>query len=970
MKSSLRIGRSVIHRNYGKGVVGDLGVSGYAKVHFSDESIYVRLEDIREDPDEIRAEKELERLREIEEERIALQKAEAERIRQEEIRRQEEEKKQILFKKIRHRFETDFLSADSLYVNSYTDTITRDDYEHEKREFVRSWLENNLPSNNGKRQLPDSEQISAISRVNGHVQVIARAGSGKTATLSYRTFFLLRHCRIAPSEILILAFNHKAALEVRRRLLAMMHADAEASVSKEVNEQFGNHTAQRRIRREDVEANAVDKVAEKLGVVLPHIMTFHALAYAVVHPEESLLRDDNEGKEQCLSLVVQQVIDDHLREPAHRSEIRDMMLEHFRGDWERIVEGHFDLSKEEFLQYRRSLSKQSLRGEYVKSFGEKLIADFLFEHDVAYKYERNYRWGEINYRPDFTIFITPESGVIIEYFGLKGDPDYDEMSAKKREYWSSKENWMLVDFTPKDIASAGAEGFRATLKASLEKCGVQCQRLSEEEIWHRVKDRAIDRFTKAIVNFIGRCRKLSLSPEKLGEMISSHNPLSSVDEMFVTLAHRFYAAYLDRLSTSGEDDFDGLLQRAASVIQSGRTIFFRKQGDGDLSALRYVFIDEFQDFSDLFYRLLCSIRERNPSAELFCVGDDWQAINGFAGSDLRFFEEFEKYIGASKRLYISTNYRSSKDIVSAGNALMAGLGKPAVPHKQSSGTVLLSDLDYFEPSFLEKERHAGDDITPAVLRVINKGLKDGHNIVILSRTNNLPYFVNYTANKRNVPQGLESFLDLLRSYFPEGLRERISISTAHKYKGLQKSMVIVIDAVSRSYPLIHPDWVFTEILGDNLEKIISEEKRLFYVALTRAAETLVIMTEGRKSPFLLNLEGHHRINPINWSQFPPIENLISRYVVKVGNQDGCGANPTYAIRDLLKAVGYQWQSTGWKGWTKSFPVEDFNIDSICSELWVPKASGVEVKIYDDRENILGIFAVDEGNWLTKMKFKL
>ena len=63
------------------------------------------------------------------------------------------------------------------------------------------------------------------------------------------------------------------------------------------------------------------------------------------------------------------------------------------------------------LRFRRSLPRESLGGEYVKSYGEKVIADFLFEHDIAYKYERNHWWSGINYRPDFTIFHDTQAAV-------------------------------------------------------------------------------------------------------------------------------------------------------------------------------------------------------------------------------------------------------------------------------------------------------------------------------------------------------------------------------------------------------------------------------------------------------------------------------------------------------------------------------------------------------------------------------
>jgi DNA helicase IV len=393
----------------------------------------------------------------------------------------------------------------------------------------------------------------------------------------------------------------------------------------------------------------------------------------------------------------------------------------------------------------------------------------------------------------------------------------------------------------------------------LQAQGIPCVRLSEDEIWDRIRDRAIDRFTKATVGFIGRCRKQSLSESELRSLINGHSPLSPVEEIFLNLAHRLYVSYLDRLSATGEDDFDGLMQRAADSISAGQTLFQRLSGSGDLALLRYVCIDEFQDFSDLFYRLLNAIRKQNPRVELFCVGDDWQAINGFAGSDIRFFENFTAHIGKSRRLYISTNYRSSKAIVNIGNALMVGLGKPAIAHKKSTGKVFSFDLNKFEPSKLEEERHGrGDNITPAVLRLTSKALADGLDVVMLCRHNAIPWFVNYQDQEGGDGRGLARYLDLIRSFFPKGMKERISISTAHKYKGLEKPMVIVLDAVARSYPLIHPDWAFSRVLGDSPEKITKEERRLFYVALTRAIEKLVIITDGRsKSPFLEELERRH-----------------------------------------------------------------------------------------------------------------
>ena len=212
-------------------------------------------------------------------------------------------------------------------------------------------------------------------------------------------------------------------------------------------------------------------------------------------------------------------------------------------------------------------------------------------------------------------------------------------------------------------------------------------------------------------------------------------------------------------------------------------------------------------------------------------------------------------------------------------------------------------------------------------------------------------------------RGLERYLDLVRSFFPKGLRERIAISTAHKYKGLEKSMVIILDAVHRSYPLIHPDWIFSRILGDSPEKIIEEERRLFYVALTRAVERLVIITDqGFISPFLQDIQCKEYIPTIDWKDYPPVSGKTSCFVVKVGNQEFKGTSPTFAIRDALRATGYQWKTTGWKGWAKSFSAENFNIEVLQEEIWAATADGIEVRIFDDHDTLVAQYLVNAGQW--------
>lgn len=871
---------------------------------------------------------EAERLERQRQEEIRLEQMEAEkqqRLKLEKLQLERLTRKKELLQKLDYFRKSNYLDAGKFYLESCKDYISESEFKIANANFVKEWIaQHTLIEKSGKSPAPDDEQSSAIGEVWKNTQVIARAGSGKTTTLVNRAYFLQKHCGVAPSEMLLLAFNKKAADEMAERL---------------------------------------DK---KLNGNIPHTMTFHSLAYAIVHPEESILYDDPRGNQLSLSLAFQNIINDHLRKPEFEVLIREIMLAHFRGDWERIIQGGLNLSRDEMLHLRRSLPRESLGGDAVKSYGEKVIADFLFEHDLKYRYERNYIWGNFNYRPDFTVFCSDQSGVIIEYFGLSGDPDYDEMSEKKREYWSKQGNWQLLEYTPTDIVSDGAIQFRHRLKEELATCGIICKKLSEDEIWERLKKRSIDRYTAAIKSFILKCRKYWLEPENLAETIKDYTPLTEPERMFNSLALHFYRCYLERIEATGEDDFDGLMQKATLAIESGNTRFDKKTGSGDLQELRYIFIDEFQDFSEHFWRLTDAIRKQNPAVKFFCVGDDWQAINGFAGSDLKFFSNFTNHFDNPSQKHIATNYRSAQKIVNIGNALMDGLGKPARSNKEVLGEVVIADLSTFiDTTLQERQRHNTDKITPAVTRLVANALNLGSPVVLLSRTNRLPYYLSDVNQEKTTENQHEDFLLSVRSYFPEALRKRITISTAHKYKGLEKHTVIILDAVMRSYPLIHPDWVFSRILGDDPQKILEEERRLFYVALTRAVEKLIIITEGEKvSPFLEGLRQKIQLQNITWDKYPPPPALgeMGVVVVKITSQPSRGSNPSYSIKDLLKASGYAWESTGRKPWVKGFPSISFDIENVKHELWATNADGIEVGIFDEQQIELKRYYVDSGEW--------
>lgn len=850
--------------------------------------------------------------REVQESLRRLEEEKHKKMQEEKEREEEKRKiKEIIWKF----FESDYLNIDKqIELDSARDFLSENEFIELKGQFLQMWAKREI-----KEDL-DLEQSKSAALFGGDIRIIARAGSGKTRTLLARTLFLQKHCGINPGEILILAFNKSTEKQVREKLKKYLF-----------NEE------------------------------IPHVMTFHALAYALVHPEETLLYDGLDENNLGLSREVQRIIDKHLRSKIFREKIRDLMLMHFQEDWEKISKGGFHLPLDELIAFREALPRETLRGDYVKSFGEKSIANILFRNDIDYRYEWNFRWDGVNYRPDFIIPTAENRGIVIEYFGLEGDPDYDEMSNEKRRFWKGQDNWTLIELFPQDIISRQVDGFEKMLLNRLKDLGIKMTPLGQEELWKRINERAIDQFTNAMKSFVSRCRKLNLTSNSLQGFVASYLPITKAESLFLEVALSIYDNYLLNLAENKKQDFDGLMWDAVNCLENGQSTFARDRGRerGDVKKLRYILVDEFQDFSEMFYSLLQGIRRLNPSVEFFFVGDDWQAINGFAGSELKYFAQFEEYFRNPKTLEISTNYRSPAQIVQVGNALMKDLGTPAKAYRKQYGEVKTAYLDTFESSLFENNKHKGDVCTPAVLRLLKKYFDAGKNndpergIVILSRVNRTPGYVQRHNNHQKVGN-LEDFADYLRSFFPEEVRNRIEISTAHRYKGLEKEAVIILDANRGRFPLIHPNWVFLRIFGDGIKKIVNEEQRLFYVALTRSKRYLyVISSDSRsESPFLQSIRSVFPLDSIDWRDYDPVPSGGKHLEIQVKN--------CYGVKDKLKDRGFQWYQKN-KVWKKLIIADDFNFDELCQQSWVEDS--VDITVFSDEGEV--IYAKPKGTSATK-----
>jgi DNA helicase-4 len=277
-------------------------------------------------------------------------------------------------------------------------------------------------------------------------------------------------------------------------------------------------------------------------------------------------------------------------------------------------------------------------------------------------------------------------------------------------------------------------------------------------------------------------------------------------------------------------------------------------------------IDEYQDISMQRLKLIKKILERNPNSKLFCVGDDWQSIMGFSGSNLDFFVNFKNYFDNPAISKICTNYRSIKSIVDAGTELIrknksCQIQKPTLSNHQEIRpiTVLRS------PHKVEYEQNYYRQIAEDCLGRINGYLKRGYapgEILILSR-----YMRTQVGGKTNFLPVPQAFIEKARkmgvkvAFDDADTSSRIRLLTVHKCKGLEAKVVFVLNVVKGTFgfPCEIEDLSILEPARLNYPKqsLKEEERRLFYVAMTRAKEDLYIYTwEPAKSEFIDEIKGH------------------------------------------------------------------------------------------------------------------
>ena len=768
--------------------------------------------------------------------------------------------------------------------------------EKERASQIKAFFTTNYRDEDGRPFFLDDEQALAVAVKDKRVLAAARAGSGKTRTIVAKIVYLMDFEHIPAAQILSLAFNNNVPDEINRRITALLQSRNQKANKEEIARTFHSLAHQivapRKVIHGKERSLFIQKIITELKDSKPQ---FKSLLYDAFRDESFQLQNsqftDRNAFYGALRNRQYETLNGEIVKSAGEKWIADYLFEHgikyiyepgFYPGY--ISDKHLVSLGEERLTCKSFLDRHSKIYPNGKRVRKILKPDFLLI-DYNYVWEH---WGIDESNPHRFQDRT-------ESFDMSWQ-EYHELMDWKRQFWNgswrkklnvssisligkrSPEHYVkrlkdihhLVETSVADMDD-GRVAFEMKIDTLLTSLGIPHEARLTEELTEEVWAKQIKRFTAMAESFIDKFEQHYPNQDydkfkKDALTIASNSRSDSFIKLGLTVLKKYqtilkspkkpeqYAEYKDY-----SHDFNQLIAEASQRIVLGKA-------DDVFSNYRFLFIDEYQDFSELFYNFVRAILSRNPQICLFCVGDTWQAINRFMGADTCFFEDFSKYFSDARFLQIRTNYRSSGKIVMLSNRFMANGGfneSPALashnnglecyPKCISDDFIALTDkysgyaYDQKILALLSADRQSREAslYLKRSFEIINKNR--GSTIFLLNRTNEFAHFdLGYV--ERQIRSYLKEELD-----FTEDEANMIEVKTMHKAKGLQADIVIILEANERHIPKVHPDNDLYQVFGETQEKNYADEERLFYVAITRAKKQFWILYDGEPSVFISQL---------------------------------------------------------------------------------------------------------------------
>ena len=679
-------------------------------------------------------------------------------------------------------------------INKYID-IFNNKIDNHNIKFVLS--EKNKYANffrNIEQKALDNQQIEAILKDEYNNLVIAGAGCGKTITILGKILYILEKGLCTSDEILVISFTNATTDELKERI-------------------------------------------DKLTKENVQVTNFHKLGLNII----KTVQQDNISILSDRYNTIVNIVYKLSKEDKFRNMLETYIVEYY--SYENIEEVFNSFG--DYVKYyaQRKDILYTIKGERVKSFEEKQIANYLYINGIEYEYEKEYKYNTKNesyknqYKPDFYL---PEYDMYIEHFGVDKYMKPPRFYSKEDKYKYIKGmEWKFRIHKSKNtklIATYSWEYKEKILLKSLEvklkKHGVKLDRLSEAKLNDIIKTKFKD-FLETLERIINIIKMQGKTIEQVREVndsiafIDSYN--YSKNELLLDIVEYVYDEYSEYLSKNNKLDFVDMVKKATDYIESGK--YTKKY--------KYIIIDEYQDISTDRVKLIKALREIND-AKLFCVGDDWQSIYRFAGSDVSFFTEFENTFGYTEKSKIENTYRFGDNVIKLSEKFIQ-TNPNQIKKKLKSSQNKKTDICICSYNVENKYVLLED-----ILSKIPKESK----VLLLDRYDEYRYQIK-----------VKKVIDNIKNKYKKDLK--IVYKTIHQSKGLEADYVVVLNNTNKikGFPSKIENENLIDLILEKEEKYpFEEERRLFYVAMTRCKKGLFFMVDyDIKSEFIMEIEGDKSI---------------------------------------------------------------------------------------------------------------
>lgn len=680
-----------------------------------------------------------------------------------------------------------------------------------------------------KNILLDEEQRKVVLSDEDYTLVIAGAGSGKTTTIEAKVKYLIEKNHISSDRILIISFTKKATNELQQRFnrlklpvkISTFHSIANSIIT---NESFHHNIATGGFMFSSVKkyflTNSNDEIFVKKALL------FFASYLQVPVGEDNIAVLFNElSKNDCTTL---------------KSDISQILNDY------------------KVSQERKHIT---IKNETVRSLQECRIANFLFINGIDYVYEPVYEYGFDNtskpYCPDF--YITQfDKKIYLEHFGISENGKNCRFSESELLKYKKHVNDKILlhkKHGTKLIYTFSkyndGRSVISHLKEELQKNGISLEPKNSKEIYKAIistaEDKYFNKFIQFICVFISRFKTNNFSLSKFDEW-----KLSVKDErtkLFIDICYQCYLAYMADLKNSKSIDFEDMINNASDILN-------KMIENNEKLPYDYIFVDEYQDISMQRFDL-CERLSKCSNAKIVAVGDDWQSIFKFSGARIELFTKFRDLMGYANVLKITSTYRNSQELIDiAGNFVMENdeqIKKNLNSKKRIDNPIVLYTYDDSyekdDKGFGYKERFA-KSLQSSLDELVSE-FGNEQKVLIIGRYGFDGFFLgnlgeNYFSYSNGVVKSIK---------YP---KLKITYLTAHASKGLGYDNVIIINAKDAIFGFpskIEDDPIMKLVIKENENFSFSEERRLFYVALTRTKNKVHIITPKYKpSQFILELK--------------------------------------------------------------------------------------------------------------------